>query len=175
MTKWMSGACWIPLARALEGEYDVVLPDARGHGNSSAPLHGYLYRDHASDVIGLIEALGLAAPLLRFDDDAVRHAACRFRPGSVFWRNDLLSAYGAIQCVDKRLHLDEFVTCALRVVPGTANTFACVSLSSIIRARALFSVSSRSLIEAPFASISNPATGHLSRTLPEARPSGRRS
>jgi pimeloyl-ACP methyl ester carboxylesterase len=24
-----SGACWIPLARALEGEYDVVMPDAR--------------------------------------------------------------------------------------------------------------------------------------------------
>jgi pimeloyl-ACP methyl ester carboxylesterase len=29
-----SGACWIPLARALEGEYDVLMPDARGHGNS---------------------------------------------------------------------------------------------------------------------------------------------
>jgi N-formylmaleamate deformylase len=59
-----SGACWIPLARALEGDYDVVMPDARGHGKSSAPLHGYLYSDHASDVIGLIEALGLATPVL---------------------------------------------------------------------------------------------------------------
>jgi N-formylmaleamate deformylase len=59
-----SGACWIPLARALQGGYDVVMPDARGHGRSSAPLQGYLYRDHASDVIGLIEALGLAAPVL---------------------------------------------------------------------------------------------------------------
>lgn len=59
-----SGACWIPLARALEDDYDVVMPDARGHGSSSAPLHGFLYRDHASDVIGLIEALGLAAPVL---------------------------------------------------------------------------------------------------------------
>jgi N-formylmaleamate deformylase len=59
-----SGACWTPLARALEGDYDVVAPDARGHGKSSAPLHGYLYRDLASDVIGLIEALGLAAPIL---------------------------------------------------------------------------------------------------------------
>jgi N-formylmaleamate deformylase len=59
-----SGACWIPLARALEGDYDVIMPDARGHGKSSAPLQGYLYRDHASDVIGLIEALGLAAPVL---------------------------------------------------------------------------------------------------------------
>jgi N-formylmaleamate deformylase len=59
-----SGACWTPLARALEGDYDVVAPDARGHGKSSAPLHGYRYRDYASDVVGLIEALGLAAPVL---------------------------------------------------------------------------------------------------------------
>ena len=59
-----SGACWIPLARALEGEYDVVMPDARGHGNSSTPLNGYRYEDHASDVVGLIQGLGLAAPVL---------------------------------------------------------------------------------------------------------------
>jgi N-formylmaleamate deformylase len=59
-----SGACWIPLARALEGEYDVVMPDARGHGNSSTPLGGYRYEDYASDVVGLIRGLGLAAPVL---------------------------------------------------------------------------------------------------------------
>jgi N-formylmaleamate deformylase len=59
-----SGACWIPLARALEGEYDVVMPDARGHGNSSTPRNGYRYEDYASDVVGLIQGLGLAAPVL---------------------------------------------------------------------------------------------------------------
>lgn len=59
-----SGACWAPLTRLLEREYDVVMPDARGHGKSSAPLHGYGYGDHASDLVGLIEALGLAAPVL---------------------------------------------------------------------------------------------------------------
>lgn len=59
-----SGACWIPLARTLEGEYDVVMPDARGHGNSSTPLHGYRYEDHANDVVGLIQGLGLVAPVL---------------------------------------------------------------------------------------------------------------
>jgi N-formylmaleamate deformylase len=30
-----SGACWTSLARALEGEFDVVMPDARGHGGST--------------------------------------------------------------------------------------------------------------------------------------------
>jgi N-formylmaleamate deformylase len=59
-----SGACWIPLARALEGDYDVVMPDARGHGNSSTPLKGYRYQDHAGDVVGLIQGLRLAAPVL---------------------------------------------------------------------------------------------------------------
>lgn len=32
-----SGVCWTPVARALESNYDVIMPDARGHGNSSAP------------------------------------------------------------------------------------------------------------------------------------------
>lgn len=59
-----NGACWCPLARSLEGEFDVVMPDARGHGNSSAPLDGYRYDDHASDLLGLIRGLRLAAPFL---------------------------------------------------------------------------------------------------------------
>lgn len=59
-----SGACWTPLARALEGEFDVVMPDARGHGDSSAPHHGYRYDDHASDVVGIIRGLELSRPVL---------------------------------------------------------------------------------------------------------------
>lgn len=59
-----SGACWTPLARALEGECDVVMPDARGHGGSSAPSSGYRYEDHADDVVGLIRALELSRPVL---------------------------------------------------------------------------------------------------------------
>lgn len=59
-----NGACWSPLARALEAEFDVVMPDARGHGNSSTPLQGYRYDDHARDVIGLIKGLGLTAPVV---------------------------------------------------------------------------------------------------------------
>ncbi|WP_437752243.1 alpha/beta fold hydrolase [Sorangium sp. So ce1389] len=59
-----SGACWTPLARALEGEFDVVMPDARGHGGSSTPHHGYRYDDHASDVVSLIRGLELSRPVL---------------------------------------------------------------------------------------------------------------
>jgi N-formylmaleamate deformylase len=45
-----SGACLSPLAHALEDHFDVIVPDARGHGGSSSPERGYLYSDLAGDV-----------------------------------------------------------------------------------------------------------------------------
>src|SRR5258708_15021154 len=57
-----SGLCWSRVARALESEYDVILPDARGHGLSDAPENGYTSGDHAADLAGLIDALGLPRP-----------------------------------------------------------------------------------------------------------------
>ncbi|TGD79613.1 alpha/beta fold hydrolase [Hymenobacter wooponensis] len=54
-----NGLCWTELTRALEPAYDVIMPDARGHGQSSAPDNGYRYEDHAADSIGLIQALRL--------------------------------------------------------------------------------------------------------------------
>jgi pimeloyl-ACP methyl ester carboxylesterase len=59
-----SGATWTPVARHLEGELDVVMPDARGHGGSSAPNVGYRYPQLAADVIGLVHELGLSRPVL---------------------------------------------------------------------------------------------------------------
>ena len=58
------GLTWTSLARALEEDYDLIMPDARGHGTSSAPDCGYRYQDHARDVIGLIRALDLPRPIL---------------------------------------------------------------------------------------------------------------
>ncbi len=59
-----NGACWTDLAHALEKEYDVIMPDARGHGKSSVPDFGYRYEDHANDAAGLINALRLPPPIL---------------------------------------------------------------------------------------------------------------
>lgn len=59
-----SGACLSPLASLLESDFDVVLPDARGHGQSDVPDNGYSYSELAADVLGLIEALDLTAPVL---------------------------------------------------------------------------------------------------------------
>jgi N-formylmaleamate deformylase len=57
-----SGLCWTRVARALESDYDVIMPDARGHGLSDAPQTGYSSADHAADLAGLIRALGLERP-----------------------------------------------------------------------------------------------------------------
>jgi pimeloyl-ACP methyl ester carboxylesterase len=59
-----SGLCWMRLAQALEGEYDLVMVDARGHGLSDAPETGYAPRDHAADIASLVQALGLERPAL---------------------------------------------------------------------------------------------------------------
>lgn len=59
-----NGRCWADLARGLEDDYDVIMPDARGHGQSSVPAEGYRYEDHANDIAGLITALRLPPPVL---------------------------------------------------------------------------------------------------------------
>ena len=59
-----NGACWAAFAHAMEADYDVIMPDARGHGKSSVPDYGYRYEDHANDVVGLIEALRLPPSIL---------------------------------------------------------------------------------------------------------------
>jgi N-formylmaleamate deformylase len=59
-----NGMCWKSLALSLEKDYDLIMPDARGHGKSSVPDFGYRYEDHANDVAGLINTLRLPPPIL---------------------------------------------------------------------------------------------------------------
>ena len=39
-----SGQCWPRVVNALASEYDMILPDARGHGLSDKPSTGYAPR-----------------------------------------------------------------------------------------------------------------------------------
>lgn len=59
-----NGACWAMLARELAADYDLVMPDARGHGESSAPETGYSLEDRTADAIALIDALHLDRPVV---------------------------------------------------------------------------------------------------------------
>ncbi len=57
------GLCWLPVARDLEADYDVILPDARGHGRSARVQPGEAV-DQAADLAGLIRALMLYRPIV---------------------------------------------------------------------------------------------------------------
>ncbi len=59
-----NGLCWLPVALDLEAQYDVILPDARGHG-LSARVRPDERIDGAADVAALIVALGLRRPIVR--------------------------------------------------------------------------------------------------------------
>lgn len=58
-----NGLCWAPVARALEDEYDVIMPDMRGHG-LSARVEPDEQVDMAADLAELIRALGLHHPIV---------------------------------------------------------------------------------------------------------------
>jgi pimeloyl-ACP methyl ester carboxylesterase len=58
------GLCWAPVAMALEADYDVIMVDARGHGQSQAPEAGYDGVEMAKDLAGVITGLGLKKPLI---------------------------------------------------------------------------------------------------------------
>lgn len=58
-----SGLCWLPVAQELEAHYDVILPDARGHGLSARLTPGEAL-DMPGDLAGLVRALGLDRPVI---------------------------------------------------------------------------------------------------------------
>lgn len=57
-----SGLCWTPVAEALEADYDLIMVDARGHGQSDAPEACYTLPQMAADLRGVIAGLGLRQP-----------------------------------------------------------------------------------------------------------------
>ncbi len=57
-----NGLCWTRLARALEADYDVIMPDARGHGLSESPEDDYGAGARAADLAAFIHALKLDRP-----------------------------------------------------------------------------------------------------------------
>ncbi|MCC6628059.1 MAG: alpha/beta hydrolase [Chloroflexi bacterium] len=59
-----AGLCWTRLARALEADYDVIMPDARGHGRSEEPRDGYTSEARATDLAEFIRALRLDRPVV---------------------------------------------------------------------------------------------------------------
>jgi N-formylmaleamate deformylase len=57
------GECWFRLATDLEADYDIIMPDARGHGLSARVQPGEKV-DLTADLAGVIGALGLSRPIV---------------------------------------------------------------------------------------------------------------
>jgi pimeloyl-ACP methyl ester carboxylesterase len=58
------GLSWASLASKFEGDYDIIMYDARGHGFSEKPEGPYSLRAHVEDLVGLIKVLEIKKPIL---------------------------------------------------------------------------------------------------------------
>ena len=58
-----NGLCWAKTARKMESEYDIIMPDSRGHG-LSARIQPRDTLDNAGDLAGLIQNLKLDRPII---------------------------------------------------------------------------------------------------------------
>lgn len=59
-----NGLCFGPIAQQFADEYEIILYDARNHGQSENPESKTSLLDRVQDLAGLIDALGLSKPKL---------------------------------------------------------------------------------------------------------------
>lgn len=57
-----NGRCWQRVALDLSADYDIIMPDARGHGLSGLPEVTFTQEDMANDLLEFIDALSLDKP-----------------------------------------------------------------------------------------------------------------
>ncbi len=53
------GSTWGPVADLLAEQYQLIIPDLRGHGRSTNPSGGFTHRQSAIDVYALLDQLGV--------------------------------------------------------------------------------------------------------------------
>jgi pimeloyl-ACP methyl ester carboxylesterase len=58
------GLCWTRVAKVLEKDYDVILPDARGHGKSTSGKRDYSTTARIADLDALVDTLKLERPVI---------------------------------------------------------------------------------------------------------------
>ncbi|MHA1682659.1 MAG: alpha/beta fold hydrolase [Promethearchaeota archaeon] len=59
-----NGACWSRVAKALEGDYDVIMIDERGHGQSTIKQTNFNFDLMADDISKVITTLGLEGTII---------------------------------------------------------------------------------------------------------------
>ena len=59
-----NGLCWTPIAKVLARQYDVIMPDAQGHGLSDRLDPDFHFVNHAAQVVALIKHLEITNPII---------------------------------------------------------------------------------------------------------------
>ncbi len=59
-----NGLCWTRIAQALAPKYDIVMPDAQGHGLSDRLNKDFTYESHVKQVAAIVQELGLKKPII---------------------------------------------------------------------------------------------------------------
>ena len=96
-----NGLCWLRLMNSLRDDYDLLMPDARGHGLSDKPEKDYSVITMADDIVGLLDAMQFEQPILighSMGAETAAHVAARY-PNLVKaliledppWRDEALS------------------------------------------------------------------------------------
>jgi pimeloyl-ACP methyl ester carboxylesterase len=80
-----TGDMWAPLAAVLVKDHTVIVPDLRGMGLSDHPDTGYTKKNQASDIAGVMDALGIKQAALVTHDigDMVGYALAAVYPTRV--------------------------------------------------------------------------------------------
>jgi pimeloyl-ACP methyl ester carboxylesterase len=59
-----NGLCWTPVAALLADRYDVIMPDAQGHGLSDRLSPDFSIKNHTRQIVALIRKLGMEKPFI---------------------------------------------------------------------------------------------------------------
>ncbi len=54
-----AGSNWEPFLSGLVKEYQLIIPDMRGHGRTTNPSMKFTFRQYALDVFALLDRLGI--------------------------------------------------------------------------------------------------------------------
>jgi N-formylmaleamate deformylase len=59
-----NGLCWTPVAELLAKDYDVIMPDAQGHGLSDRLGRDFTSKNHTVQTVELMRELGIEKPVI---------------------------------------------------------------------------------------------------------------
>lgn len=131
----VSGVMWLRTAQALEADYHIIMPDSRGHGQSSTMTPNSVLAD---DVAGLLRALNVENPVVvghSMGADVAGRFAAAYPTRAVMLVDPALRSFGpppsdeipaymqpvidAMNALKSQTHAERLITAQRLLPPGT--------------------------------------------------------